>query len=231
MLVSPTEPRELRAVGTVSAVPEMYGVDYLAFVPGVGKVGVQRKEIGDFVASVRDDRLSTEVAQSRSLDLRMLIVEGTVEWTNDGVLLGPRSGFTRAQYLGILWNLQSEGFWITFTRSTTETTECLLLFTRWVAKEKHSTLTARKKPPRNMYGTRGSEDWQIHVLQSFPGVGYERARAVVEFYGGLPLEWTGTLTDVPGIGPRLSGKLGSLLDKTTERSEVTDGDGNTSGSG
>lgn len=214
MLVSPTEPRELRALGTVSAVPELYGVDFLTWGATTGKVGVQRKEVADFVASLRDDRLGKEVAQARSLDIRMLIVEGRIEWTNDGTLLDTRSPLTRAQYLATLWSLQSEGWWITCTSSTTETTESLLLFTRWVAKAKHSTLTARNGPPRNMYGTRGSEDWQCHVLQSFPGIGYERARSVVEYYGGLPLAWTGTLSDVPGIGKKTSERLEGLLERS-----------------
>lgn len=224
MLISPTEPSEFRVLGEVSAVPEMYGADFLMFGPRIGRVGVQRKEIADFVASIRDDRLGTEVAQLRSLDVAMLILEGQVEYTNDGLLLGTRSALSRAQLLGTLWHLQSNGLWITCTNSKTDTIECLSLFTRWIAKARHTTLTARKGPRPNMYGTRGNEDWEIHVLQSFPGLGYERAKAVREFYGGLPLCWTGVLTDVPGIGDRLSRKLTSLLETGgAARSSAIDG--------
>jgi hypothetical protein len=42
-------------------------------------------------------------------------------------------------------------------------------------------------------------------------MGYERARAVRDFYGGLPLAWTGTLTDVPGIGSKTWTKLRGML--------------------
>jgi len=189
----------------------MYGVDFLMFAPGVGKVGVQRKEVADLVASVFDDRLSREVLQSRALDIRMLILEGTVDWTNDGSLLATRSSFTRAQLLGVLWSLQSEGFWITCTNCQTESIESISLLNRWLAKPEHKSLLQRRKQPKNMYGTKGSSDWQIHFLQGLPGLGYERAKAVVDYYGGLPLAWTATLSDVPGIGVKLSTRLSNLF--------------------
>lgn len=209
--MSPTEPRELRSLGTVSSVPELYGSDFLLFGPTVGKVGVQRKEIADFAASLDDDRLAVQAAKSRPLNIRMLLLEGRVDWTNDGLLYGTRSRLTRARFLGALWSLSSEGYWINYTNSLTETIECLLLFSRWITKQKHTTLRTTRSSPKNLYGTRGSEDWQIHVLQSFPGVGYERARSVVEYFGGLPLTWTGTLSDVPGIGTKTATRLSELL--------------------
>lgn len=211
MLVSPTEPRELRSLGTVSSVPELYGMDFLTFGPTVGKAGIQRKEIADFAASLDDDRLTIQAAKSKPLELRMLLLEGRVDWTNDGLLLGTRSRLTRARFLGALWSLQSAGYWITCTASLTETIESVLLFTRWVAREKHSTLMSKRSAPKNLYGTRDNEDWQLHVLQSFPGLGYERAKNLLAFYGGLPLTWTGTLSDVPGIGSKTAAKLTGLL--------------------
>jgi ERCC4-type nuclease len=191
--------------------PEQYGADYLMYVPNVGRVGVQRKEINDFIASVRDDRLRTEVALLCQLPVAMLILEGRIEFTNDGLLLATHSPFTRAQLLGTLWLLQSTGLWITSTNSTTETIECLSLFSRWVTKQKHTTLTGRNGPRSNPYGKVSDDDWQVHILQGFPGMGYERARAVRDFYGGLPLAWTGTLTDVPGIGSKTWTKLRGML--------------------
>src|SRR5215472_11777188 len=105
MLISPTEPAEFRVLGEVSSVPELYGADFLMYGPKIGRVGVQRKEINDFVASIRDDRLAKEVAQLKSLNVGMLVLEGGVEWTNDGSLLSTRSPLSRAQFLGTLWML------------------------------------------------------------------------------------------------------------------------------
>jgi len=69
MLVAPTEPMTLKALGTVSLVPEDYGSDFLWASPVFGLVGVQRKEASDFVASVMDGRLDKELAQMKQLGL------------------------------------------------------------------------------------------------------------------------------------------------------------------
>ena len=42
-------------------------------------------------------------------------------------------------------------------------------------------------------------------------VGFERAKGIRDFYGRLPLAWTGTLTDVPGVGEKTAKRLESLL--------------------
>jgi len=211
VLISPTEPSVFRVLGDVSSMPEQYGADFLMYKPGMGRVGVQRKEVNDLIASVRDDRLRTEVGLLCQLPIAMLIVEGTVEFTNDGLLLGTRSQWSRAQHLSTLWLLQSTGLWISSTSSTTETIECLSLFSRWVIKERHATLTSRNGPKANPYGRLSDDDWQVHILQGFPGMGYERAKAVRDFYGGLPLQWTANLTDVPGIGSKTWTKLRGVL--------------------
>ena len=141
----------------------------------------------------------------------MLIVEGRIEWTGDHLLYGVTSEFTKAQLYGLLWSLQSSGLWISYTTSVTETIECLSLFSQWTMKDRHTTLLRRTKASKNIFGTRESRDWQIHVMQGFPGIGYEKAAAIVDYYGGLPLQWTGRLSDVTGVGPVLAGRLDRLL--------------------
>ena len=63
--VSPTEPAQLRAIADrVSMYPEDFGVDVL--IAGKGNMlGVQRKAIPDFLASVEDGRLRTAGCLSR----------------------------------------------------------------------------------------------------------------------------------------------------------------------
>ncbi len=213
MLVSPAEPPPFKHLGVSSSIPERYGVDFLMFSPSLGKVGVQRKTIADLLASLADDRLERELLQMQALDIAILIIEGRVEWTTDGFLLGTSSEFTRAQYQAILWSLQSRGLWISFTSSTTETIEYLSLFTRWMTKDRHTSLLRRSKgPARNVFGTRGSREWQIHVMQGFPGIGYDRAEAIIDLCGGLPLQWTVQLSDVKGIGKKTAATLEGLLE-------------------
>lgn len=213
MLVSPAEPAPLRALGRTSSIPERYGADFLIFSPHLGRIGIQRKEISDLLHSLQqDDRLSREIPQLQSLDIAILIIEGQLTWTADGYLYNTTSQFTLTQFRGLLWSLQYSGLWISFTNSVTETIEYLLQFTRWTEKPRHTTLLRRNKSKaRNVYGTRDSREWQIHVMQGFPGIGYDRAQDIVDFYGGLPLTWTGELIDVPGIGKVTATRLKALL--------------------
>jgi DNA excision repair protein ERCC-4 len=213
MLVSPAEPRELREIGNVSSSPERHGCDFLFFGKHIGMVGVQRKEINDLIASLRDDRLTREIPLLQKLDVGILLIEGRIEWTNDGFLLATSSQFTKAQYRGILWSLQSAGLWTSFTDSLTETITYLLSLSRWIAKDRHTGLLARstKASVKSEYGTKDDRAWQIFVMQSFPGVGYEKAKAIVDHFGGLPLAWTGRLDEVDGIGEVTAARLGRLL--------------------
>ena len=203
----------MRKLGTTSSQPERYGADFLMFSPHIGRVGVQRKEIHDLIASLHDGRLSREIPQLQSLDMAVLVIEGRLEWTNDGFLfLENKYEFTKAQFLGICWSLYLNGVLPSFTGSQTETIEYLSLFSRWIQKERHTSLTSRSKAvAKNLYGTRESRDWQIHVMEGFPGVGYGRATNIVDYFGGLPLAWTGSLKEVPGIGPKTAKKLEGLL--------------------
>ena len=212
MLVSPAEPRELRLLGNTSSAPEKHGADFLWYTKHIGMVGVQRKEINDLIASIADDRLAREIPLLQRLDYAMILIEGRIEWTDDGFLYTATSQFSRAQFLGTLWSLSLAGLLTGFTSSLTETTQYLSLFYRWTLKERHTGLMRRaQKATRDEYGMRTDRAWQIFTMQSFPGVGYERAKAIVDHYGGLPLKWTGKLDDVTGIGKSTAVRLERLL--------------------
>ena len=212
MLVSPAEPRELRELGNTSAAPEKHGADFLWWSKPIGMIGVQRKEINDLLASLADDRLAREIPLLQRLDLAMVLIEGRLEWTNEGLLLGVSSPFTRAQLLGVVWSLQLSGLSIGCSTSTTDTTQFLSLFYRWTMKNRHTGLLRKsQKASRDEYGQRTDRAWQIFTMQSFPGLGYERAKAIVDHFGGLPLQWTGKLDDVAGIGKTTADRLERLL--------------------
>lgn len=224
MLVSPAERPPFNTIGTVSSIPERYGADFLFFSPHIGRIGVQRKTIPDLIASLHDGRLAKEIPQLQTLDMGVVVIEGTLEWTSDECLYTQTaSQLTKAQFLGICWSLFLNGLLPAFTCSQTETIRYLSLFSQWAQKERHTSLTSRSKTAaKNMYGTRESRDWQIHVMEGFPGIGYTRAATVVDFFGGLPLQWTGSLSDVPGIGQKTAARLGKLLAPcSTEDSDRT----------
>src|SRR5690606_37254518 len=68
LLISPTEPPAVRALGTTSSTPELYGCDIL-IVANKTRTGVQRKKFPeDLVASLADGRLYSQLPKMAALD-------------------------------------------------------------------------------------------------------------------------------------------------------------------
>jgi len=200
LLVSPTE-QKLKELGTVSSLPEQYGADFL--FPGKdGLVGVQRKEIRDLVASLHDGRLAKELGQMKSLAQAILLVEGEVRWSSSGNLMAIRRPFTRAQWYGVMFSVQSSGLWVISTDGVDESRIVLPLVEKWLQKNRHGSLAGRPNPNGD-WGTVGSRDWGIHLLQSFQGIGAETAGRIYDYFEGVPLGWMvsqGELQNVKGVG-------------------------------
>lgn len=209
VLVSPAEPAPLRSIGTVSTQCEPRGVDFI-LNSYFGPVGVQRKEISDFLASVYDGRLAREVAQMAQLPFKVLLREGPIRWTEDGFLLSSNRSWTRSQDDGLLWSLQLHGCWLAHTSDLADTVAWLQRFQRWLLKKGHNQLLTRTTPKPGQWGTRGSKEWGVHFLMGLEGVGYERAERIWEHFGGVPMKWTvgvEELCEVEGIGRKTAEKI------------------------
>lgn len=204
ILVSPTEPAGIRKMGKTSSIPEKYGVD-LFFYSRQRKIGVQRKEMNDFVASVYDGRLGRELLQMKALDQAALFIEGRPTWTNTGELIHRGSDFNRNQLYGLVFSIESEnGVLVLFTNSQEDTAAALQVFMRWCEKDEHGSLAQRSKPFAP-WGAPTSRDWGIYLLQSFPGIGRKVAAAIYDHYGRVPIRWDITKDDllkVPGVGEK-----------------------------
>lgn len=212
MLVSPAEPKPLRDLGQSSAVPERYGADFLFPSPVFGSIGIQRKELADFVASNYDDRLDRELSQMKALGLGVLLLEGRARFTEDGMAMWTRTKWSVAMHRGRLWSIQNEGVWVDSVESMAETIEWLELFQKWTAKARHG--KRNRKGPRDEWGKSKNADWGCHLLQGFDGIGYETAKALVDAFGGVPLQWSVTekeLLAVKGIGKGRARKLMEAL--------------------
>jgi ERCC4-type nuclease len=217
ILVSPAEPAALRALGTTNSRVESFGVDFLFHSKLWGAVGVQRKELSDLVASVRDGRLVRELAQMKVLNVAVLLLEGKVTWSNDGLAMWS-PGWTAAQHLGVTLSVQSSGVWIASTGSQDETIKWLSLFTKWVAKETQGSLSHRPTARgSSLWGSVDNRDYGIHLLQGIDGVGSELAARIWDRWG-VPWAWTITeeeLTAVDGIGKAKAKKIISALGQTS----------------
>lgn len=180
--------------------------------------GVQRKELKDLIASVGDGRLAKEVVQMRAagVPIPMVIVEGSIRFDTAGNLVWNSWGqtFTKNQWRGMLWSLMNEGVHIEYTKDVQETVEFIQTYGRWTLKAKHSSMM-RRPGPFSPWGKVTNEDYAVHLLQGFDGLGTDRAKAIVKHFGKVPLAWTVTereLMEVPGIGKTLARKMLEALE-------------------
>lgn len=207
MICSPTEPAQLRdAASSVSMFPENFGADLVVGIHAGGWAGIQRKEVRDLCASIEDNRLTEQLVKLRQLPMSMLIVEGELEWTNDGEMLGARNRFksiTRDRFDGVMWTVQSEGTWVCFTSGLSETIRVAKHFEKWVGKPRKGLAT--RPQVTAAWGSPDSRDFQIHLLTGFPGVGPELAERILDHFGRVPWTWNVTVDEmmqVVGIGKR-----------------------------
>jgi ERCC4-type nuclease len=225
-IVAPTEPAQFKQLaidtgGAVTLLPEKMGCDAIWRVRE-NWWGVQRKELKDFIQSVGDGRLAKEIAQMRSysLPLPLVLIEGRIRWDTEDRLVWNARGqmITRSQFRGMLWSIRDEGVHIDFTSNVSDTVEYVSMYGRWSEKEKHTSIM-RRPSPGNYWGTVSNEDYAVHLLQGFDGVGLDRAKAIVQHFGGVPLQWSVSekeLTRVPGIGKVLAKRLYTALEQVLD---------------
>jgi ERCC4-type nuclease len=211
MLISPAEPLILRELGTTSSAPEKYGADFLISSPVFGLIGVQRKELSDLVASHSDDRISRECISMKELDHALWLIEGTPQWSSDGQAMWTRAPYTRTRHHGWLFSLTFQGFSVLSTSTITESGLLLSSLERWLAKEKHRGINGRPAP-RGEWGRADEREWQVHFLSGLPGLGPTRAEAILDYFGRVPLELSGDISKVPGVGKKTAEQVRRIFE-------------------
>lgn len=210
MLVSPTEPPALKAIGTVSSLPETKGADVMWAVQG-GWVGVQRKEVHDLLASVADGRLAFQLGQMHQLHLGVFMVEGKIKWTTDGSMAEQYAQhWTRCAWRGLLWSIRRHGVMVECTDSLQDTIEAIHALEQWAQKRNHSS-TTRRPGPQSPWGTADNREFGIHLLQGLSGIGPEMAAVIYDTFDGVPWKWDVTreeLLAIKGMGRK---KVDSIM--------------------
>lgn len=215
MLISPSEPARLKALGEVSGASERYGCDIL-ITSGNQLTGIQRKKFPeDFMASLGDGRLVTQLQKMGPLDRKLLVLEGYGQWTMDGELVG-MARFTKHQMFGLVFSLAFEfGLQVVRVKDIAETIDLLEELEMWAGKEKHLSLLSRPGPKKDGWGREQGDARWLHILQGFPGIGPGTAGNIIDHFGGIPLKWTvesaKDLEAVPGIGKVIAQRLWEAL--------------------
>lgn len=199
MWVGRNEPPALSALGPPSPIADELGADFL-FLVEARWVIVQRKEVRDLVASMRDPRMAELRERSVEAGRVVLLVEGDFEWDRAG---NSRRcpGFTRAQWTGVQLAVQEEGMWLVRTDDLADTAATLLRMEAWFAKPGHGSLfvAPRSREPA------GVQHWRSL------GAGPTRAKALYDTFGS-PFHMRDELDEtvlrtVAGIGPKLAAKM------------------------
>lgn len=225
ILVSPAEPDILKGLGTVSSLPERYGVDFLWQSEQGEWCGLQRKEISDLVASVQGDRLSKELIQMKDLSTKMFIIEGRPVWGPNGNMMDKFTKWGRQAHHSLIQSLCTSGVAVHQTSDIAETSFVIQGLVKWTDKPEHTSLLSRPKEVRSTWGVSDERDWSIYLLQSLPGVSYTLARRIFDFFGRVPLQWTVSCKDleqVKGIGRGKAASIYAALPASAATSQPTD---------
>ena len=198
--------------------PEKYGCDFL-ILAGKTMIGVQRKKFpNDFLASITDGRLYSQLPQMIGLEKAFVMVEGLGRWSEDGELMGDNDfqRFTLDQLYGLFYSIMFEfGLPVLWVRDMNATVEALGVLDHWAHKKKHTSLMQRPGPGRDTLGKIGARAWALHLVQGFPSIGPELAGRVIDRFDGVPLTWTvnqDELMEVPGIGKLTAKRMYEALD-------------------
>lgn len=224
ILISPAEPPVLKAIGTVSAIPEKFGADFYWLTEAGLSVGVQRKEVKDLVNSLHNGLLGKELSKMKAgnLDIIILLIEGNFRWATNGTS-GAVTGWSKVQLRGLTYSMQSQGFWVLSTDSREDTIESLSQLKKYLDKNNHSLVATRPKATSS-WGKASNRDWAIHLLQSFDGVSVVTAGAIFDHFEGVPLAWTITrdqMIEVKGVGAKRADTLMEAIPSIMDLDIVT----------
>lgn len=213
-LISPTEPRQIQAMGVTSSIPERLGVDIL-WDGRLGLCGVQRKTVSDLIASVRDGRLGKEIEQMERLTFKGFVVEGRPQWTLDGELLGDYGRWSEKQHRGVLMSVQSRGIITLHSDGHLGTIRVVEHMAEWSRKEmSESSMLYRGNGRGDNWGQMTDRSTGVHFLSGIPGIGVELAGRIFDHFGRVPISWSVTpqeLMEVKGLGKKKVAQLVKVL--------------------
>lgn len=228
-IVSPTDQDLCNALGGISdLLPESWGADCLVDVlTKEGNnlvVAFQRKHIPeDFLASVKDGRLSREILQLQQADIRVLIIEGNFRYDSYGALWISRrpTGWYRERIENMLLSIQvAHNIAVERTKDIEDTANRIKQITKWASESDHVSLVKRKGPA--MLDWMQKQDKVSYYYQGMESVGYKLSRALSEMFepGDLYEATVEEIMAVPKIGKGKAEKIFEFIHRRRNATEM-----------
>ncbi|MEB3851739.1 MAG: helix-hairpin-helix domain-containing protein [Desulfurococcales archaeon] len=194
-------PAELEKLGVLVIRKVLPLGDYLVSDDAV----VERKTVRDFASSLVDGRLFDQARRlAEAYGHVYYIVEGSPRYLTRW---GDRGHQTLAALTSLIVDYGAQVLWSDGPHSTAY---LIAQLARRYQEERGGASVAVHHKPR----LEGVEDWQVYIVQAFPGVGPKTARAILEYFGTLeefcraPLA---ELSKVPGLGEKKAERIRAIL--------------------
>ena len=179
----------LRSMGVPMDISNLDIGDYL--LPG--NTVVERKDARDFVSSVMDGRLFAQMKSMKSrYPQQLLVVEGEVNFAS----------LSRQNFFGVLASVVLDfNIPVIFLKTPHDTADFLATAYKRAIKEKRPAPIRHEKPGSS------TEDMQLFIVESLPGVSAVLARRLLEHFGSVRNLFTATkdeLMEVKGVGEKIA---------------------------
>jgi len=191
--------RELTRLDVIISGESLEIGDYVASE----EVAIERKESNDFIQSLIDGRLFSQLSALRSAYRRpVLIIEGEqligLRAVNPASIYGALASIAIRIQVPIIW-----------TRNSEDTANVLYRIARMEQIES-------SKPLRTRSGEAKGSDAEAleYILSGFPGVDTVTSRAILSEFGNLENIFSAEFKDlqkVKGVGPKIAGRIRRLL--------------------
>lgn len=163
-------------------------------------VGIERKKAGDFVRSIMDGRLFRQVEElKKNFEKPVLIIEGNnFKRIHPNALRGTLATLAVDFHVPIIW-----------TRNSEDTALTIYFLAKREQEEKKKSIGFKGKKKANTL-----EDYALNVLCSFPGIGMEKAKTILNHTGNLRSFFMMdkvSLKNIPGIGEKLATQISEIL--------------------
>ncbi len=164
------------------------------------RVGIERKKARDFVRSIMDGRLFRQVEELKeNFEKPVLIIEGNnFKGIHPNALRGALAALAVDFQIPIIWTKNSE-----------DTALTIYLLAKREQEEKRKSVGFKGKKK-----AKTSEEHAVNILCSFPGIGPEKARVILQHTRDLKTFFNMdkvSLKNIPGIGEKLAAQISEIL--------------------